>query len=177
MESTTRNRCTYLPTRRSNWDSGGERGGPPGARVCTMPVHKVHRASKHKIDWFPPRHVRLVHWDADGDDHEPAVAGADSPAGDATPPMVPPVDAPVLPPSPQPTPPRTPLATPVRSDADEESDSPVATDEDTEDDLLGPDKTALAPAPSPAFFARGKWQGCTPARSCCVATNTGCCAM
>jgi len=105
--------------------------------VCAQfPCTKIHNASKQKKGILPPRHVRLMFWDVDGGGHEPAVAGAESPAGDATPPMVPPVDAPVLPPSPQPTPPRTPLATPVRSDADEESDSLVATDEDTEDDLL-----------------------------------------
>ena len=54
--------------------------------------------------------------------------------------------------SPQPTPPPTQKATPVASDADEESDSRVASDGDIADDLTGPDKTALAPAPSPAFL-------------------------
>ena len=130
--------------------------------VCAQfPGINVHNASKQKKGMLPPRHVRLVHWGPDGGVHEPAVAGGGGPAGDATPPMAPPVDAPVLPPSPQPPPPPTPLGVPVESDAEEGSDSsmplgtPVgsdASDEDIEDDLPGPDKTALAPAPSPAFL-------------------------
>ena len=124
--------------------------------VCAQsPCLKVHNVSKQKKGMLPPRHVRLVHWGPDGVIHEPAVAGAGGPAGDATPPMVPPVHAPVLPPSPQPTPPPTPLGAPVENDAEEGSDASVgsdASDEDFEDDLPVPDKTALAPAPSPAFL-------------------------
>ena len=134
--------------------------------VCAhVPCTKVHNASKQKTGVVPPLHVRLMYWPPDASGHEPAVAGGESLAGDATPPMVPPIDAPVLPPSPA-TPPlqtpppsaaSTPLPAPVGSDTDEESvSSDVATSlgGDTGVDIedIVRDKTALAPAPSPAFL-------------------------
>ena len=136
--------------------------------VCAhFPCTKVHNASKQKTGVAPPLHVRLLSWPPDASGHEPAVAEGESLAGDATPPMVPPIDAPVLSPSPA-TPPlhtpppsaaSSPLPAPVGSDIDEEgASSDVATilggdtGVDIEDVPIVRDKTALAPAPSPAFL-------------------------
>ena len=83
--------------------------------VCAnVPCTRVHNDSKQKAGVLPPVHVRLMDpgiWPPYASGHEPAVAGGESLAGDATPPLVPPIDAPVLPPSPPPTPAPTPLPT------------------------------------------------------------------
>ena len=136
--------------------------------VCAhVPCTRVHNHSKQKVGVVPPVHVRLMYWGPDDSGHKPAVAGGESLAGDATPPLAPPIDAPVLPPSSPPppappplqTPPPSPAPTPLESDEDEESTSSdrattVAGDPDVdmEDVHIVWDKTALAPAPSPAFL-------------------------
>ena len=115
--------------------------------VCSkFPCIKIHPSTKQNKIFLPPKHMRLVNLDGGGGGHEPAVAGTSSSSGDAAPPLPPPAASPAPPPTPPPTPPAD------ESVSEEESDTPTSLGLDIEDDLTVPDKTAFAPAPSPAFL-------------------------
>ena len=123
--------------------------------VCSRyPCTKVHLASKQKKELLPPIHVRLVDWDGGDDGAEPAVVGSSGSAGG--PPLPPPPATPALPPQP-PTPPAALLLVPASPPPHEpvpadEVDEPSSPPPDMEGDPTLHDKTALAPAPNPAFL-------------------------